>query len=84
MIGIRGQRPLSDAAAHMGASPARMIKVTLRLVNKDLVLPDFPCMQTELASSFIDKMCNQFTMSRDSLRVLSNGKLIRFNQPNLT
>ena len=38
-------------------SLAGMIKVNVRLVNKDLYLPEFPCMPAELVSKFVDKMC---------------------------
>ena len=61
-----------------------MIKVNVRLVSKDLYLPDFPCMPAELVSKFVDKMCLQFTMNKETIKFLTNGKAVQFNQPGLT
>jgi len=60
------------------------MKVTVRLVSKDLILPEFPCMPSEQISKFVDKMCTQFSMNRELLRVISGGKFIKFNEPNFT
>ena len=72
MSGIAGGR------GHIGGPP-NMQRINIRLVNKDLFLPDFPCMAKEPITSFIDKLCQTFTLNRESLRVISNGKLVQFN-----
>lgn len=41
-------------------------------------------MPSEQMSKFVEKMCNQFTMNKDSIRVLSGGKFLQANQTNYT
>ena len=66
-----------------GFVPA-FIKLNVRLINKDLYLPDFPCMPAELVSKFVDKMCAQFTMNKETVKVLTNGKNVNYSQPGFT
>ena len=61
-----------------------MIKVNVRLVNKDLYLPDFPCMPAELVSKFVDKMCLQFSLNKESVKFLTSGNVIQYNLPGFT
>ena len=54
------------------------IKVTVRIIQQDLVLPNFPCMPAELTCKFIEKMCQQFNLNKDAIRLLSGSRLIKF------
>ena len=56
-----------------------LMKVNVRIVNKDLLLPEFPCMPSEQVSKFVEKMANQFVMNKDSVRVLCGGKFLQAN-----
>lgn len=81
MQAISNSRSAATADQRGGST---IVNITVRLVNKDLVLEDFPCMPAALAVTFIDKLCTQFTLNKESLRVLTNSKLLQFNQPGLT
>ena len=60
------------------------ITINIRIVNRDLQLNNFPVLAVELVSKFVEKMCAQYTLNKDSLKLLSNGKLVDLTQPALS
>ena len=60
------------------------ITINIRIVNRGFSLDNFPIMAVELVSKFVEKMCIQFTLNKDSLKILSNGKLVDLTQPALS
>ena len=82
LSGTYESRSVGSNAGYHGVQG--MIKVNVRIVFRDLFLPDFPCMPAELVSKFVDKMCTQFAMNKETIKFLTQGRQIEFNQPGFT
>ena len=60
------------------------ITINIRIVNRDLQLSNFPVLAVELVSKFVEKLSAQYALNKDSLKLMSNGRLVDLNQPGLS